>query len=821
MAQQTSAEDRNWRQYFSKLKSPSQFSKSQLIIFVLAFALIGYLLFRTFAAAPVVATIEGEQMSAQLASAAGANSTVSESGSAQVVLAASTSFSNITLPALSGSASVGNTLTVTNGIWNPTPRNYKYAWWRCDSSGNNCIHSPTTASKNTYAIQAGDAGYTIRAQVAPNGSWTYSKSSAPSAVVTVPVASGGSFTNLTKPALSGSTSVGSTLTASNGSWNPTPSSYRYAWWRCDSSGNNCIHSPTATDSTLNTYTIQAGDISYTILAQVAPNGQWSDSASSPPSAVITSPLNYSIVSDSSASGGKAAKFGGGVQISGPVSLSAVGNTVTVAARADSCGTSWPLLAVAVDGASYINSTVSSTTWSSYSASVNLAAGSHQLSITNKGSSGCNLYVDVTRFYGAAPVTTPPTVALSASPTSVTSGQSSTLTWTSTNATSCSASGAWSGSEPTSGSTSTGALNQSSTYTLTCTGAGGSATASVTVGVNSGCVGPVNPQTDRLFSCNSTWNTPLPSAAPVHPSSSTMVQGIAAAESPYSPFYMIGTDTRTDYPSLATPNVTVDLDFPSCSAKTFQVPITGKVVPWGTSARESRYVVLTAGGDEWDFWKMTNPSQAPLTGCASNGAWHAEVVAHHPGSNTDPSGGWQGLGFCKGTLAQTGCTDFKASHISAAAGEIRLRDMQIAYTSTSTWDHALAFNLHNNSIPTSNPWGVPFVAPAAASDGKCYTSSHVTMPSNQCLPEGARVQLDPSISCNNWPSLAGAAQWKLVECRTLQKYGAIIVDTGSGVDNDDSKDKFAGLLGFQSSDYLVPFDLVSHLRVIDWTKWTGV
>jgi chitodextrinase len=79
----------------------------------------------------------------------------------------------------------------------------------------------------------------------------------------------------------------------------------------------------------------------------------------------------------------------------------------------------------------------------------------------------------------------PTVSISAAPTTINSGQSSTLTWSSTNATSCSASGAWSGNLATSGSQSTGALASTSIYSLACTGPNGSASASVTVTVSSG------------------------------------------------------------------------------------------------------------------------------------------------------------------------------------------------------------------------------------------------------------------------------------------------------------------------------------------------
>ena len=77
---------------------------------------------------------------------------------------------------------------------------------------------------------------------------------------------------------------------------------------------------------------------------------------------------------------------------------------------------------------------------------------------------------------------PPTVTLSANPTSVASGGTSILNWSSTHATSCTASGAWSGAKPTSGSQTTASLTSSRTYTLTCTGAGGSAGQSVRVTV---------------------------------------------------------------------------------------------------------------------------------------------------------------------------------------------------------------------------------------------------------------------------------------------------------------------------------------------------
>lgn len=77
------------------------------------------------------------------------------------------------------------------------------------------------------------------------------------------------------------------------------------------------------------------------------------------------------------------------------------------------------------------------------------------------------------------------VTLNASPQQLRSGESSTLSWSSTGATSCQASGDWGGSRSGSGSWGTGTLTASETYSLTCTN--GSQTAVSTVSVQVGQV----------------------------------------------------------------------------------------------------------------------------------------------------------------------------------------------------------------------------------------------------------------------------------------------------------------------------------------------
>ena len=77
----------------------------------------------------------------------------------------------------------------------------------------------------------------------------------------------------------------------------------------------------------------------------------------------------------------------------------------------------------------------------------------------------------------------PTVALSANPTSIQVGASSTLIWSSTNATSCTPLGPWSneGAKLTNGSELV-SPPQSATYLLSCTGPGGTATGTADIQV---------------------------------------------------------------------------------------------------------------------------------------------------------------------------------------------------------------------------------------------------------------------------------------------------------------------------------------------------
>ena len=148
---------------------------------------------------------------------------------------------NTTPPALSGTAKVGQTLTVSNGTWSGDPTGYSYQWQRC-TSATSCTGIAGATGK-TYVIRAADAGRTLRAVVtATNSDGSSTANSNQSATV----AASGAPVNTVRPSISGEAVVGGTLTVDVGSWTNSPTSYGYQWLQCTGAGAACTPVPGAT-----------------------------------------------------------------------------------------------------------------------------------------------------------------------------------------------------------------------------------------------------------------------------------------------------------------------------------------------------------------------------------------------------------------------------------------------------------------------------------------------------------------------------------------------------------------------------------------------
>jgi chitodextrinase len=97
------------------------------------------------------------------------------------------------VPAVSGLAQVGQTLTASPGQWNAVPDpTFSYQWLRCGTSGSGCT-AIAGASGSSYLLGAADAGATLRVQVtATNSAGSASATSPQTSTVAAPTVATGS-----------------------------------------------------------------------------------------------------------------------------------------------------------------------------------------------------------------------------------------------------------------------------------------------------------------------------------------------------------------------------------------------------------------------------------------------------------------------------------------------------------------------------------------------------------------------------------------------------------------------------------------------------
>jgi hypothetical protein len=226
-----------------------------------------------------VATVAdaGKYVTAQLA---GINpSGFGLAGAASTTPIQSASPVNTVAPTVSGSPTIGSTWTVSTGTWTGTPApTFAIYWLRCNqaiTSGFTTVPAGCSAisgaNASTYVVTAADAGKYLTVQVAgsnPSGFALAGALNSTSIVAAVPV-------NTVLPSVSGSPSVGSTWSASTGTWTGTPAPTFGIYWL------RCTHSITAGFTTVpagctaisgatgSSYVVMAADAGKYLTVQIA------------------------------------------------------------------------------------------------------------------------------------------------------------------------------------------------------------------------------------------------------------------------------------------------------------------------------------------------------------------------------------------------------------------------------------------------------------------------------------------------------------------------------------------------------------------------
>jgi hypothetical protein len=192
---------------------------------------------------------------------------------------ASTSPSSVGAGLSSTSVTLTGTSTSGSGFWDPGSGSCRIA---ASVSGGVTVNSVTytdpthvTLDLSTAAASGGSHTITI---TNPDGQ---TSSAAVLTVTTAPQ-------NIALPTISGTTGIGDTLTAHDGTWSGLPApTFSYQWKRCDSAGANCSAIAGATAST---YVIASDDAGYRIrVAVTGTNASGSASADSA-TADVTGPV---------------------------------------------------------------------------------------------------------------------------------------------------------------------------------------------------------------------------------------------------------------------------------------------------------------------------------------------------------------------------------------------------------------------------------------------------------------------------------------------------------------------------------------------------
>lgn len=232
---------------------------------------------------------------------------------------------------------------------------------------------------------------------------------------------------------------------------------------------------------------------------------------------------------------------------------------------------------------------------------------------------------------------------------------------------------------------------------------------------------------RSFAATSPFNVAIPASPKIDPNSAAMVSRVTRTGQLHAAMHEFGIPVYTA--TASTPRYTVRCTMEPAWGR---CPLTGLKVPIPTNAvpqvgSDGAMVVLDpTTGMLHEYWQLRRSGSGWVT------SWAA--VNPHAGS------GWGG-----------GSTGAGASRLGGV-----VRTAEIAAGSIN---HALV-------VSTDNACPRVFRAPAVKTDGSSSRSD--------CLPEGSRLQLDPSLDLDK---ISGLTRGEKAVAKAMQTYGAYVIDNG--------------------------------------------
>jgi hypothetical protein len=194
----------------------------------------------------------------------------------------------VSLPVISGTATEGNTLTVSNGYWLEAPTSYTYQWTRDGANIGG-------ATSRTFALTDTDGSKSIGCVVTATNANGSTAATANSALV-----GEAEPQNTVLPTITGTAAEDGILTAGVGTWTNSPTGYTYQW--------NRDGSPIGS-ATSSTYTLVTADVAALITVTVTA----SNAAGAGPSATSAAvgPILEALDALSLYAGGYLDLYGGG------------------------------------------------------------------------------------------------------------------------------------------------------------------------------------------------------------------------------------------------------------------------------------------------------------------------------------------------------------------------------------------------------------------------------------------------------------------------------------------------------------------------------